>query len=98
LAELNAAYQAFSDGRPIEAAPIRPYGDFIGWIQEQDPAVTKAYWERRLAGFRAPTALPIDRSPGAPQGRNRPAWERLRLSEATSAALQSLTRQRRLTM
>src|SRR5205085_4004820 len=48
--------------------------------------------------FTAPSALPIDRAPGVVAGCSQPARQQDWLSEAASAALQSLARQHRLTL
>ena len=70
IGELNAVYEALCAGRKIDLPPLRPYGDFIGWLQEQSPVRAEAYWRRVLGGFSAPTVLPIDRAPGGGRGRN----------------------------
>src|SRR5207244_1703339 len=51
LGELISIYDAICGGRRIELSPVRPYGDYIGWLQEQDPARAESYWKRKLAGF-----------------------------------------------
>src|SRR5206468_796972 len=98
LSDLVAAYHAICHGRTIELPWIRPYGDYIGWLQEQDPVRAEAYWSRALAGITAPTALPVDRAPGTLPGLDLPGRRQLHLSEETSAALQSLARRHRLTL
>ena len=32
LSDLAAAYEALASGRRIELPPVRPYGDYIGWL------------------------------------------------------------------
>ena len=51
-----------------------------------------------LAGIEAPTALPIDGSPGDLAGSDVPSRKELYLSEETTAELQALTRHHRLTL
>ncbi|HLK56986.1 MAG TPA: amino acid adenylation domain-containing protein, partial [Chthonomonadaceae bacterium] len=98
LNELGVAYEAHRRGERIALPPVRPFGDYIGWLQAQDPARAEAYWRRTLAGFTHPTALPVDRSPGAQPGPDLPVRLQIRLSEETSAALQALARRHRLTI
>ncbi|HEY4746913.1 MAG TPA: amino acid adenylation domain-containing protein, partial [Steroidobacteraceae bacterium] len=61
LDEVLAAYAAFSRGEAPHLAPVRPFRDYIGWLQRQDMAAAQTWWRDRLAGFTAPTALGIDR-------------------------------------
>ena len=41
---------------------VRPYRDYIAWLQSQDMAAAEAYWRTALSGFTAPTPLIIDKS------------------------------------
>src|SRR3979411_12260 len=65
LDEVLAAYAAFSRGEAPHLAPVRPFRDYIGWLQRQDMAAAQRWWRDRLAGFTAPTALGIDRPAAA---------------------------------
>ena len=98
LSELIAAYEAFHQGRRSELPWPRPYGDYISWLQEQDPQRAETYWRRTLAGRTGPTALPIDRAPGTLPGPHLPGGQQVRLSEEASSALQALARQHRMTL
>ena len=63
VAEVMTAYAALRAGRrPAIAAP-RPFRDYIAWLRQQDLAVAERFWRRQLAGFAAPTPLPLDRPP-----------------------------------
>src|SRR4030088_2758256 len=62
---VRAAYAAFSRGEAPHLAPVRPFRDYIGWLQRQDMAAAQRWWRDRLAGFTAPTALGIDRPAAA---------------------------------
>ncbi|MCC5622887.1 non-ribosomal peptide synthetase, partial [Nostoc sp. CHAB 5715] len=37
----------------------RPYGEYIAWLQQQDQAGAKTFWQKQLQGFITPTSLPI---------------------------------------
>src|SRR5215831_14867509 len=97
--ELWALYEAYCRGRDLQLPPARPYGDFIAWLQQQDPARAETFWRRVLRGFNGPTRFGIDRNV-----RERPeadvdhGEQNIRLSKQTSAALQSLARKNRLTL
>jgi amino acid adenylation domain-containing protein/non-ribosomal peptide synthase protein (TIGR01720 family) len=67
LDEVLAGYAAFSRGEAPRLAAVRPFRDYIGWLQRQDMAAAQAWWRDRLAGFTTPTALGIDR-PAATAG------------------------------
>lgn len=59
LDELFQIYAGLSHGTPPELKPVRPYRDYILWLQDRDRARTQEFWSRYLEGFRAPTALPM---------------------------------------
>ncbi|MEM9087123.1 MAG: amino acid adenylation domain-containing protein [Cyanobacteria bacterium P01_F01_bin.53] len=39
---------------------VRPYRDYIAWLQQQDLDAAKQFWEKQLAGISVPTPLGID--------------------------------------
>ena len=98
LSEIRTAYQAIYQERRVQLPRVRPYRDYIRWLQEQDPVRAEAHWRRTLAGFTAPTALGIDRAPGKMAGGGLPAFQRAELSEETILTLQSLARKHHLTL
>ena len=67
LDEVLAAYAAFSRSEAPRLAAVRPFRDYIGWLQRQDMAAAQRWWRDRLAGVTAPTTLGIDR-PAATAG------------------------------
>ncbi|MFG2622725.1 amino acid adenylation domain-containing protein [Streptomyces sp. NPDC048507] len=40
-----------------ELAPVRGYGDYLGWLSRQDRDASAARWQRELDGFEQPTLL-----------------------------------------
>ncbi|TVT49292.1 amino acid adenylation domain-containing protein [Amycolatopsis rhizosphaerae] len=64
LRELTALYA----GQDATLPEPRPYHDYITWLRERNQAELETFWRGRLAGFSAPTPLPLaeDVSPGAP--------------------------------
>lgn len=57
LREVHEVYLAECAGRALRLPPVRPYSDYVGWLQRQDTAVTEAFWRKRLQGFRSATPL-----------------------------------------
>src|SRR5262249_54458795 len=54
LAEVQACYHAFCRGKVPELAPVRPYRDYIAWLQLQDTQQAEQFWRAYLAGFTTP--------------------------------------------
>lgn len=65
LDEWFALYRVEANGGLVMLPPVRPYRDFIGWLEVQDGAAAETFWSEQLAGFKAPTPLGIGREGGA---------------------------------
>ncbi|MFB9305694.1 non-ribosomal peptide synthetase, partial [Kibdelosporangium philippinense] len=69
---LNEALQCYADlithGRTTDAAPVRPFGDFISFLGDRDTAADERFWQEYLAGVGAPTRLAVDRGEGVHEG------------------------------
>ena len=59
FSEIRDSYLAFKQGKVPQLPKLRPYADYIGWLQQQDKADFQHYWQHRLAGFREPTQISI---------------------------------------
>jgi amino acid adenylation domain-containing protein len=59
LNEVLDSYLAFKRGQTPQLPSVRPYRDYIAWLQQQDTAIAGQYWQQRLAGFITPTPLVI---------------------------------------
>ncbi|HVR95614.1 MAG TPA: amino acid adenylation domain-containing protein, partial [Thermoanaerobaculia bacterium] len=57
LRDLFASYGAAVRGEEPRLGPVRPYRDYIAWLERHDLAAAEAFWRRELAGFAAPTPL-----------------------------------------
>jgi amino acid adenylation domain-containing protein len=57
LHELFGAYGAVATGDEPDLEPVRPFGDFIDWLESQDQIRREAFWREQLAGFRTPTRM-----------------------------------------
>ncbi|MFJ3335011.1 non-ribosomal peptide synthase/polyketide synthase [Streptomyces sp. NPDC086766] len=61
LTEVCEEYAALTAGAESRPPLRRPFGDYVHWLAEQDPAAARAHWQGVLAGFTTPTPLPADR-------------------------------------
>ena len=97
LDEVMLAYETYQQGKMLHMQPVRPYRDFILWLQEQDKAVGKAFWREKLQGFTAPTALYVD-IPVNKATFGQAEEVQVKLSVTATEQLQSLAKQQRLTL
>ena len=58
LTDLIESYRALKNGRRPMLPAVRPYRDYITWLQQQDQEKAAAFWKNELQGFTAPTELP----------------------------------------
>ncbi|MBD2201082.1 amino acid adenylation domain-containing protein [Calothrix sp. FACHB-1219] len=95
IKEVFAFYDAFCEGKDLQLPQPRPYQDHITWLQQQDWCKSESFWRNLLKGFTAPTPLLLDSNPRDQSGFGEQA---IRLSEKTTAMLQSLAQQHQLTI
>jgi len=95
--ELFALYKAAADGRDLSAPRPRPYRDFIAWMQKQDKNKAEAFWRKTLKGFSVPTPLPVETEHLSGEG-PRHLELAIELDRKTTANLQTLGRQHRITL
>ncbi|MFE7430523.1 amino acid adenylation domain-containing protein, partial [Streptomyces sp. NPDC057545] len=98
FADVFAQYTALTCGERAPVASGPPFADYVAWLERQDPRAAEEHWRRVLDGFRAPTPLPVDRTP-AP-GHRAHAAERVRaeLAPADAAAVSRMAREHGLTL
>ncbi|RXV65673.1 amino acid adenylation domain-containing protein [Burkholderia stabilis] len=58
IEEIFEAYRALTHGVPPALPAVRPYRDYIQWLQQREPQAAQQYWARYLEGFHSPTPLP----------------------------------------
>ncbi|WP_326696607.1 amino acid adenylation domain-containing protein [Streptomyces sp. NBC_01754] len=76
-----------ADGGDTGALPsVRPYRDFLAWLDGQDTEASVAAWARALAGLEGPTLVAGDRGT-----RHLPVRPRERAAELDAAATAALT-------
>jgi hypothetical protein len=95
--EIAAFYRMERDGVRSQPAPVRPFRDYIAWLQHREPAQGEHYWSRKLSGFKGPTPLgvPVARNTAQPLSMtetNRP------LSPACSKRIRTCLQRRGLTL
>ena len=58
--EVFSFYAAFAQGQELSLPPVRPYRDYINWLQKQNPAEAELFWRQTLSGLTTPTPLPLE--------------------------------------
>jgi len=92
--EFLGAYQALREGRAFEPPEARPYGEYVAWLERQDPEILAAYWRRRLADWSGPTPVPASRAEDPEATAPRLVWNWIDDIDG----LQARARQHRLTL
>ncbi|MEM9291569.1 MAG: amino acid adenylation domain-containing protein [Acidobacteriota bacterium] len=63
LGEVLSTYRSLTGGEEPQLGSSRPFGDFAGWLEKQDPGRSREFWQRSLSGLRSVTDLMLDRRP-----------------------------------
>src|SRR5437660_2565619 len=101
LQEVSACYKALVRGQTPRLPRIRPYRDYIGWLQRQDLSRAEDYWRQTLKGFTVPTVLgKMHRPAQTREDEQQPLYtsRELSLSTELTAALQTFARQQQFTL
>ncbi|KYF66721.1 non-ribosomal peptide synthetase [Sorangium cellulosum] len=101
LREALLVYRSLARGTTPELPRPRPYREYLSWVQAQDEGAAERFFRGALAGFRAPTPLPMEAGPaaGAAGGDAFPCAEQaLRFSRAETEALAACARRLRVTL
>lgn len=103
LKEVQTYYVAFCQDQTIQLGPLRPYRDYIEWLQRQDFSASQTFWQQLLQGFTSPTRLAVDNLSGCrvTEGQE-DASKRIQLSFRLSAdltlALNAFAQRQQLTL
>ncbi|SAM34599.1 non-ribosomal peptide synthetase [Pseudomonas sp. 1 R 17] len=54
-------YMALGEGRQVQLATPPRYRDYIAWLQRQNLAEARQWWQQNLQGFERTTPIPSDR-------------------------------------
>ncbi len=98
LKNVFAFYDAFSRGEDLHLKPSPPYKDYIAWLQRQDLSEAEEFWRKAFSGFTAPANMDAGRGSSSLPAEESYGEQQTLLSSATTAALQSLARQHKLTL
>ena len=100
MKEVLSYYEAFRKGEQLELAPARPYREYIGWLQKQDQQAAEQYWRQQLQGLQQATELvrSVGRECVVAADEERYGAVTRHLNAESSARLQSLCREQKLTM
>lgn len=99
LGEILECYEAYLRGANPALPPVRPYRDYINWLQQQDMARAEEFWRQRLGDFAAPTPLTMQRiSPRQPRSDGGYLKAEYSFSAATTAQLQAFAQHHRITL
>lgn len=98
--EILTSYEAYHRGLPVSLQPVRPYRDYIAWLQKQPLSLAEAFWRKLLDGFTETTPLRIVQSPRASAAQQKHIHHEtgILLSKTETEMLQSLVRQEQLTL
>jgi len=99
LHEVFSCYRALLKGEPFCLPPGRPYQDYVLWLKQQDLSKAEQFWRNTLQGFSQPT--PLGKGGEAlhiGEQEERFSTGTLTLPVSTTTRLQTLLRQKRLTL
>ncbi|HEX2211108.1 MAG TPA: amino acid adenylation domain-containing protein [Longimicrobium sp.] len=95
LREVFEDYQALRDGRELPAVERRPFGDYVRWLRNAEPADSRAFWEAELRGLDGFNELVPQADDAAGRERERHRFE---LFDALSTGLQLLAQREEITV
>lgn len=98
IEDLLNAYEALCAGRPIANRRAGSFGNYIEWLSLQPSGDAERYWRGLLGDFTSRTQIPTVQTAREANNEQDCARRQVSLSEAATSALQSIARQRRLTI
>src|SRR6266850_834097 len=99
MKEVFDHYSALREGRELHLPRPGPYQAYVTWLKKQSLSEAEAYWRGKLTGFSAPTRLAVDRGEtGMAGSREGYDEQQLKLSAATTSALNAWARTHHLTL
>lgn len=96
--ELLEAYRSLRQGKPCRFQPVKPYKEYIKWLEQQDKEKSLNYWERYLADFAGQTTLAEQRKKPSVPGGYTAAETYFKLDEEQTKAFSGLARQQQATL
>ncbi|HEY9404500.1 MAG TPA: amino acid adenylation domain-containing protein [Pyrinomonadaceae bacterium] len=99
LKEVFALYEGLCRNQPAQLERPRPYREYVRWLKQQDLSQAETFWQEMLKGFTHPTPLVAERpATGAGKQAHDPCEEAVRLSEASTNAVQAFATRHQLTL
>lgn len=96
LQEVSDLYDAYCQNQDLDLPTVRPYGDYIQWLQQRDGTKDEAFWRQYLKGFTTPTLLATHQKTSTAQTHH--AVQDLPLSQSTTDALKLFCQTHALTL
>ncbi|MCV6638056.1 amino acid adenylation domain-containing protein [Candidatus Albibeggiatoa sp. nov. NOAA] len=95
LQEVLAVYQALNQGQTPQLPALRPFKDYIQWLQKRNNEQVQQYWTNALSGITAPTPLGINKPV---QAATQYAEQCFDFSKELSTYMQQFVREQRITV
>ncbi|BBP87062.1 hypothetical protein BsIDN1_06800 [Bacillus safensis] len=93
--ELFAIYHALLHDVPYKLAPVKPYKEYIKWLEKQDKQASLQYWQQSLAGFDGQSTFKEQRKQTNEHELGEIEWS---MSKEETAALSELALQQNATL
>ena len=58
--DFRSIYAAERSGMPLQLGPVRPYSEYIRWLEGRNHEESVSYWKNYLSGYESPSGLPGD--------------------------------------
>jgi amino acid adenylation domain-containing protein len=98
LKEVVETYQSLCQSESLPLVLGSSFGDYIGWLQQQDFNQAKTFWQQSLKGVTAPTPLINLNVENSSNQLEKYDQQLIKLSQTTTSELQTLARQNQLTL
>ena len=96
--DVSKLYASFCDDHRIVLDPVRPYRDYMEWLNKSSSKDAQVYWQRHLKGFRIPTSLRSEVPDGFDGEGDRYPEHVTTFSTQLTADLHDLARRRQVTL
>lgn len=98
IEEVLKKYKAHCQDKDISLPPTRPFKDYIAWLRKQDLYKAESFWRKLLEPVQTPTPLTNIEVKNLSRQEEKYDEQKMKLSAATTATLQSIARQHQLTV
>ncbi len=95
--DASRMYEAFEGGRFPQFEAVRPYSDYLEWLNGQSQDAALAFWHKTLEGFREPIVLRTEETQQS-VGEDRYAEYAVEISSESTETLLSTARRLQVTL